>query len=150
MCAGKGCIHPGLAVTHSLGLLPDSPWGIACFSLLGVKEHLALASAPEGKGMPPIFGWECWVEVSSGVGGNCRVATTGVAHTVCHPFLFCSGDSWTNKWLQPHALSFVRHYSILLKEVFKLLSYALCHWRAYVFQIMIPWTAGTCGRETET
>lgn len=54
MRVGKGCIPLGLAVAHCSSPLLG---GIACFFLLGIREHLPLASAPEGQGMPSIFGW---------------------------------------------------------------------------------------------
>lgn len=43
-------------------------------------------------------------------------------HTMCHYFFFCSHDLWSGEQLQLHTLSFVRHYLILQREVYKLLA----------------------------
>jgi len=120
--SGKGCIPPGLAAARCPSPPLKSPWGIACFFLPSIREHLLFGWV---QGMPSVFGcaverertrvWEGAAEWQSPVWHT---------HAVCHRFLFCSRDLWPSEWLQLHALSFVRHYLILQRDVLV----ELCTW----------------------
>lgn len=75
--------------------------------------------------MPSIFGSEEHehAQVWEGAGG--WQSPMWHIHTMYHLFLFCSHDLWPSKRLKLHTLSFVRHYLILQREVYKFLA-GLC------------------------
>lgn len=123
MHSGKGCVPPGEVAACCLSPLVGSPWGIACFFLLGIRNHLPLTSTPGDQGMPSIFvpgAEDKRAQVWEGAAG--WQWPVWYIHTMCHYFLFCSHDLWSGKQLQLHTLSFVRHYLILQREVYKLLA----------------------------